>query len=130
MAIKSISGISSGMISAFFRVDHACFAGYVVDKNDMSRQFVVQIFIDSLPIGVMTAEIFSDELFELDVGDACFGFSFDLQPSLVENANLIEVRLANLGNLVGAPANTNSPRRSALTNHGKAPSADWRALRR
>ena len=89
--------------SRLFRVDHACFAGYVVDRKDLSRQFAVQIFVDGLAIGVMMADRFSDQLFEQDIGDACFGFSFDLQPSLVDNAQLIEVRLANLGALVGAP---------------------------
>jgi GT2 family glycosyltransferase len=77
--------------------------GYIVDRTDLSRRMAVEILADGLQIDVVLADQFSRELQELGIGDACYGFAFVLRPTLVEAARMLEVRLVNLGEPVGAP---------------------------
>jgi GT2 family glycosyltransferase len=77
--------------------------GYIVDRTDLSRRLAVEILVDGLQIDIALADQFSGELRELGIGDACYGFAFVLRPALVDAARMLEVRLANVGEPVGAP---------------------------
>ncbi len=78
-------------------------AGFVCDPSDPGRRFVVELFLDGFPAGVSRAELFDRELAREGVGGGCHGFVFTLPPSAMETARRVEIRLANSGEIVGAP---------------------------
>jgi GT2 family glycosyltransferase len=78
-------------------------AGFVCDPSDPGRRFVVELFLDGFPAGVSRAELFDRELAREGVGDGCHGFAFTLPPFAMQTARRVEIRLANSGEIVGAP---------------------------
>ncbi len=98
--------------SALYHVDKGRYAGYVVDLNDLSHRYVVDILIDGLPLGVLRANEFVTALAQSGVGDGCYGFSLDLDRDLLDSAATLEARVANTGQLVGLPIDLAAPDRS------------------
>ena len=89
--------------SAFSRAGERRFFGYVVDRNNLSQKFAVEIFVDGVSVRVLRADAYVDELAKIELGDGHYGFSCTLQEAVVGDSAIIEARLANVGTIVGKP---------------------------
>ena len=97
--------------------------GYVVDLNDLSRRFVVELRLDGAPAGIARAELFEPALSERGWADGCFGFAFAL-PDRPGSAERASVFIANSERRVGASLSIADLRRPA--NGGTARSdVEW-----
>ena len=89
--------------SSFSRAGERRFFGYVVDRNDLSRKFAVEIFVDGVSVRVLRADAYVDELAKIAMGDGHYGFSCTLQEAVVGDSAVVEARLANVGTIIGKP---------------------------
>src|SRR5215472_2919046 len=89
--------------SDFGRLNDRIFGGYVVDKSDLLRRFVVEILVDGYPTKLARADGYHNELALEGVGDGCYAFACDLPDRVIEQANVVEARIANTTVRVGAP---------------------------
>ncbi|MDE3175600.1 MAG: glycosyltransferase family 2 protein [Pseudomonadota bacterium] len=78
-------------------------AGFVYDPAAPERRFVVELWLDGLPVRLARAELFDPERLAAGQGDGCRRFVFALDAESFEGARVAEVRLANSDELVGAP---------------------------
>jgi GT2 family glycosyltransferase len=89
--------------TSFVRLDETSFGGYVVDPNDLTRVFTIDILIDGTRARTAFANEFVQELSKRHLGDGCFGFSMSFNSDFIHNAEIVEARLSNLGIEVGFP---------------------------
>jgi hypothetical protein len=89
--------------TAFARTGERSFAGYVVDPNDLSRKFTVEILVDGYPVKLVRAELEAPQLAREQVGDGAYGFTAWLDESIVQDSTVVEARLANLNTPIGVP---------------------------
>jgi GT2 family glycosyltransferase len=89
--------------SDFFRLDRESFAGYVADKTDLDRRFVVELWLDGYPFKIARADAYSSELYIENIGDGCYGFVFTIPEQAIDQAAVVEVRLANTRIPIGQP---------------------------
>lgn len=87
----------------FSRSDRTTFSGFVYDRADLGRRYTVDLLVDGEPYMSSLCDEFVTELAEAGIGDARFGFTFNVQDQVSANAGIIEARLANIGSPVGAP---------------------------
>jgi GT2 family glycosyltransferase len=78
-------------------------SGFATDPSDPTRKFVVELFLDGLPIRIARADEYVHELAQEGVGDGCYGFSFPLRDDLLAEGVVAEARIANIGTPIGAP---------------------------
>jgi GT2 family glycosyltransferase len=78
------------------------FTGFIVDAHDPDRKFVVELLVDGIPVECVRA---NERLGtgEPDIGDCHYGFTFALSANILDHAEVIEARVANLGTRVGEP---------------------------
>lgn len=86
--------------TAFHRSGEQRFIGFVVDTDNLSQRFVVEILVDGHPVRAIRSDARSQDLVSENVGDGCYGFSCALK---VLDSAVVEARLANFGTAVGAP---------------------------
>lgn len=98
---KPIDVAHSTLRTDFFRLDDQTFAGYIVDEHDLTQRFIVEFILDGLPIKVARADAYFDALANL--GDACYGFTFNITQQTIDQGSIVEVRLANTSVAVGRP---------------------------
>ena len=91
------------LVGEFVRLDRSAVAGFACDEARPERRFIVEILVDGLQIGSALADHASARAKKLGLGDGCYGFSFVLPEALLARAKMIEARLANIGDAVGAP---------------------------
>lgn len=113
-----------GLHTAFSWSGKRILSGFVVDLSDPARKFVVELLIDGLPVKVVRADEFADELVRQNIGDGCYGFSFLLRDELVNGGLVAEARIANLGKIIGSPIVFNHPPRIGRSNTGRG-SVQW-----
>jgi GT2 family glycosyltransferase len=89
--------------TAFHRSGERRFTGFVVNTDDLTRKFSVEILIDGYPVRVIQADAEVRELVVEQVGDGCYGFSCSLDETVVNDSAVVEARLANLGTALGRP---------------------------
>jgi hypothetical protein len=77
--------------------------GHVFDEADLEKRFVVELLIDGLPAALARAERFDADLARDGFGDGCYGFGFFVDAAALSSAHVLEVRLANGGEALGAP---------------------------
>jgi GT2 family glycosyltransferase len=94
---------------AFSRITDEGFDGYVYDKSDLTRRFVVELLLDGMPLKLTRANSYSHELAQQGVGDGCYGFSFIVPPAVLGTGSAVEARLANDGSPFAAPIALNAP---------------------
>ncbi len=94
---------SEGLRAAFCRSGGRRFSGYVVDLDNLSRKFSVEILIDGHPVKVIRADACVDELIKEGIGDGFYGFFCSLDDAIVNESAAVEARLANVGTAVGSP---------------------------
>jgi O-antigen biosynthesis protein len=94
---------SSVLRTDFFCVNDQTFGGYVVDLDDLQRRFVVEMLLDGLPLRLARADAYANELAIEGLGDACYGFAFNLSQRVIDSGTIVEVRLANTDIPVGHP---------------------------
>ena len=92
-----------GLRTSFIRCDERHFSGFVVDTQDPTRKFTVEILIDGIPFRVLRADGLVCELVAEQIGDGCYGFTCSLPGTALTESSLIEARLANVGTSVGTP---------------------------
>jgi GT2 family glycosyltransferase len=78
-------------------------AGHVFDPEAPETRFVVELWLDGYPAGLARANLFDPELGAAARGDGCYRFVFALDADVADNAEIAQVRLANLPTPVGAP---------------------------
>jgi len=100
---KSTPAARSGLRTAFYRSGERRFFGFVVDTDDPSRKFSVEILVDGYPVQVMRADAEVAELVKQKIGDGYYGFSFALGAASLGDSAVVEARLANLGTTLGVP---------------------------
>ena len=89
--------------SDFGRLNDRMFVGYVVDKSDLLRRFIVEILVDGYPTKLARADGYHNELALEGVGDGCYAFACDFPDRVIEQASVIEARIANTTVRVGEP---------------------------
>ena len=77
--------------------------GHVFDPNDPSARFVVEILADGLPVGLVRADIYREELRSAGCGDGCYGFVAVLPPPVLAGDVVIEAQVANTSTPIGSP---------------------------
>ena len=87
----------------FFRLDDQTFAGYIVDEGELNRRFVVELILDGYPFKIARADAYASELAIENVGDACYGFAFNIPQQAIDRGSIVEVRLANSDIAIGSP---------------------------
>jgi hypothetical protein len=95
--------------TAFARTGERSFAGYVVDPNDLTRKFSVEILVDGYPVKLVRAESEAPQLVREPVGDGAYGFTAWLDESIVQDGAVVEARLANLNTPIGVPVLLDAP---------------------
>ena len=93
----------------------------MVDPRDLSRRWVVELWVDGEAIKVIRADAYVHELAEQRFGDGCYGFSFTLRDPAIRESAIVEARLANVGTSVGAPIAIQDAAASGLnpSGHGR-----------
>jgi O-antigen biosynthesis protein len=94
---------NSALRTDFFCRNDQTFGGYVVDPDDLQRRFIVEMFLDGLPLRLARADAYANELAIEGLGDACYGFVFNLSQRVIDSGTIVEVRLANTDIPVGHP---------------------------
>jgi GT2 family glycosyltransferase len=102
--------------SDFGRVDHNTFSGFVYGPAELTRKFWVELLVDGIAVATIHADRWVESLAKKRIGDACFGFTFDLPDEVTANAEFIEARLANLDVPLGAPIGCDEIEASATLN--------------
>ena len=74
--------------------------GHVFDPNRLDARFVVELYADGQPAGLMRADLYDHLLRERGVGDGCYRYAFAVGDQSLE---LLEVRLANSNRSLGFP---------------------------
>jgi GT2 family glycosyltransferase len=93
----------NGLQTSLELLNGSVFAGFVVDPERPAQRFTVELLLDGLVIRTAYADTYVQDLAEKRIGDGCHGFAFSISQSLIENAVMAEVRVANLGIVVGSP---------------------------
>jgi GT2 family glycosyltransferase len=88
--------------TSFVRTGEAEFSGHVVDVADPHRRFVVELWLDGLPIAVRRADQPPSRKSPEIKGYFHCGYSFIVPKAALANCHLAEARLANTGAAVGA----------------------------
>lgn len=91
--------------TSLVRIDDQTFAGYVVDESSLLRRFTVELLIDGYPLKVARSDIYIRELLIEGVGDGRYGFTFQVPRAVLDQALVVEVRVANTDIPVGVPIN-------------------------
>jgi GT2 family glycosyltransferase len=99
----------SRLQTSFFRVSENCFAGYVVNKSDPTRRYVVELLIDGYPHRLSRADSYVEELRHAGFGDCCYGFFFCLPTATIGDGIVAEVRLANSTTALERPIDLRTP---------------------
>ena len=78
------------------------FTGFVFDAHDPGRKFVVELLVDGIPVKCARA---IDRLGALEpgIGDGHHGFTLSLSANILDHAEIVEARVANLGTMIGEP---------------------------
>lgn len=90
-----------GLRTAFVRVDHRLFSGFVFDQREPARRFVVELLLDGLPLRLARADDPAPELAAEGIADDRHGFSFMLRDHELDECVAVEARVANQDIAVG-----------------------------
>jgi GT2 family glycosyltransferase len=93
----------SGLRSSLELINGCVFTGFVADPTQPTRRFTVELLIDGLVVKTAYADNYVQDFAGLGIGDGCYGFAISIPPAVIEDAQLAEVRIANLGVAVGLP---------------------------
>ncbi len=87
----------------FRRSGERVLEGFVLDPDDLSRRFVVELLIDGHPAQIARADTYVQDLANDKVGDGRYGFGFTVSEQSIGDCIVFEARLANIGTSIGAP---------------------------
>jgi GT2 family glycosyltransferase len=93
----------TGLQTSLELVNGSVFTGFVADPARPTERFTVELLLDGLVIKTAYADSYVKENAKKCVGDGCHGFAISIPLSVIENAVMAEVRVANLGIAVGSP---------------------------
>jgi GT2 family glycosyltransferase len=93
---------TTAFITAFQRLDETRFAGHVLWRDAPHLHFIVEILIDSEPVGLVRADNFSAPLKTMRCPDD-HGFVFLARKHQLAGQHQIEARIANLALPIGTP---------------------------
>jgi len=113
--------VSDGPQGFVNRTGARSFQGAVWNPADPLRKYAVECFIDGLPVELAQADLFDASLKK--AGDGCHGFFFEIAQAFLEDAKTLEIRLANLGTLVGEPISLRDEKPAA--DAGALPEVQW-----
>jgi hypothetical protein len=94
-----VGRLRSGVVGAGDRV----IVGYVFDPENLETRLVVELWLDGWPVRLARANLFDEALFDEGVGDGCYRFRFVLDAAIAKAGGIVEARLANSGEPLGAP---------------------------
>jgi GT2 family glycosyltransferase len=94
---------AQGLQTFFEMVNGSVFVGSVADPARPTEHFTVELLVDGLVIMAAYADHYAQRGEENHVGDGCHGFAFQIPQAIIENAVVVEARVANLGLAVGSP---------------------------
>jgi len=99
------------------------FTGFVFDAHDPGRKFVVELLVDGISVKCVRAnERFGTS--KTEIGDCHYGFTLALSADILDHAEIVEARVANLGTRVGEPiAIRSSPR--PIQDHASPGAVRW-----
>lgn len=87
---------ASGLVHEFVQLSTFHYAGFVCDKNNFTRRFVVEIIINEVSVAALHANSYDEALRHAGFGDGCYRFDYSLDSSLIVGSCRISARLANL----------------------------------
>lgn len=112
MDVFRVSTPQSGrLVSKLVRLEGSAVGGYVYDPQDLTKKLTVELLIDGVSSRVVTADLEMAALSQ--VGDGRFGFVFQIERAHWAAAGSIEVRLANVGVVIGTPLRATSAETSS-----------------
>ncbi len=115
-----LTSIGANLRTAFYRSGERRFSGYVVDTDNLSQRFTVEILVDGYPISVLRADAYVHQLITEKVGDGHYGFSCALSEAVVSDSAVVEACLANLGFPVAAPIVLSQPSEDPASSYKRA----------
>jgi GT2 family glycosyltransferase len=81
------------LYGAFF--DYPIVSGFIFDKSDPTKRWVVELCVDGWPVDVVRADRFDFRMPSSEAHSKDFGFVFDVERFNIDTTALIEIRLAN-----------------------------------
>jgi O-antigen biosynthesis protein len=81
------------LYGAFF--DYPIVSGFIFDKSDPTKRWVVELCVDGWPVDVVRADRFDFRMPGSEANSKDFGFVFDVERFNIDTTALIEIRLAN-----------------------------------
>ncbi|WP_024516215.1 glycosyltransferase [Bradyrhizobium sp. Tv2a-2] len=96
-------GPKGALRGQFTRSGGCEFSGFVCDPRDSQRKFVVELWLDGLPVRLARADSYVPALAAEPFGDGCYGFSFSLALPILGDSMIAEARVANTDEPVGQP---------------------------
>jgi len=108
----------------FVRSGEAEFSGFVYDPRNPKTNFVVELWLDGVPVRTARADIYVPLLAAEGFGDGCYGFAFALTPQMLGDGLVAEVRLANSHQAVGQPLQLDGASEDAADVRGPG-GAEW-----
>lgn len=109
----------------FERSQATAFCGHVFDPTRLEQKFVVELLVDGVIAGAAVAHDAVEALVDQDIGDGCYGFSFALDPAVLDGMSVVEARLANLGDPVGAPIRVDAAETGAGVSIAPVGAVQW-----
>lgn len=85
----------SGIVHEFVQLSAFHYAGFVYDRRDLKRRFVVEILINQFSVAVLLASDYDAALQRAGFGDGCYRFDYNLDPTLITANCTISARIAN-----------------------------------
>lgn len=101
--VQSATKQDGDLRTLFYWSHDGVFTGFVLDVANMSRRFVVELLVDGTPLKSIHAIDYLTPLAGAAIGDGCYGFCFSLDAQTLNDAEVIEARIANSGIRVGEP---------------------------
>jgi O-antigen biosynthesis protein len=81
------------LYGAFF--DYPIVSGFIFDKADLTKRWVVELCVDGWPVDVVRADRFDFRMPNSEANSKDFGFVFDIERFDVDTNAVVEIRLAN-----------------------------------
>jgi O-antigen biosynthesis protein len=111
-------GAKGHLRAQFVRSGENEFSGFVCDPLDPNRKFVVELWLDGLPVRLARADNYVASLASEQFGDGCYGFAFSLTAPLLADSQIAEARLANSHEAVGDAVHLDGPLEETADSRG------------
>lgn len=86
---------ASGLVHEFVQLSKLHFAGFICDRDNLKRRYVVEILLNSFGVAALIANDYDEALQSAGFGDGCYRFDYNFDPSQIADDCMVTARLAN-----------------------------------